>query len=478
MKEHKLENIYYDGNQALKEALSQYKPSELLYVPVEIGKFNHKAMVSNFFGDVLVKMFEFANKKHGLKFFLEKVKTAVKKSSAKKIFSGCESCGHYHLNLVHYIRQSGFPMEAINPRDVRKENPHKHAKTDKIDLRAITRVLIAGKGARQIIPEGVYYRLQRATRTRCKFVRYRTSSRNIVTGLVDRIFPGLWDKDNSIFSNRWGKGSLLLLEHYPHPRQIIRLGEERLGRFLRKNNTKLGQKTVKKIVLAAKDCLSKPLEELDMDILSLQSHLKVLRLYEEIVGNLDREIALLLLQTPGAYLLSIPGISVEHAAQFTGEVGDIRRFAYAQQIISFAGSCSRVYESAEYKAEGLPISRRGSKFLRSSLNQISLSLNAWCEPFHIYYDRKHREKEDRPGIARIATGNKFAKLAFALMKNEVLYRPKDLLLDEKAYYPSLWKKMLKKVKQFNLSVIPEPNYLLKIKHEMEQRYGVRLSLEI
>lgn len=478
MKEQKTENIYRNGNQALREALALYKPSELLYVPIEIGKFNHKASVVNFFGDVLVKPFEFANKKHGLKFFLEKVRAAAKSTACKKIFAACESCGHYHLNLVHYVKESGLPVEAINPRDTRKESPSKDAKTDTIDLKAIAGVLIQGKGARQIIPQGVYYRLQRATRTRCKFISYQTSSRNIVTGLVDRIFPGLWDKDDSIFSQRWGKGSLLVIEHYPHPGQVMRLGEERLARFLRKNNTKLGTDTSKKIVGAAKDCLAKPVEEMDIDILSLKSHIACLKDYGEIINRLERETAILLLQTPGTYLLSIPGISVTHASQFTGEVGDIRRFAYANQIISYAGSCPRVFESAEYQAKGLPISRRGSKFLRSCLNQAALVLNKWCQPFHIYYTRKCTEKNDRPGIARIATGNKFAKLAFALMKNEVLYRSQGLLLDEKTYYAGVWKKILKKLEKFDLSTLPQPNYLLKIKSWIEEKYGVALPLKV
>ncbi len=100
-------------------------------MPIEIGKFNHKAAVVNFFGDVLVKPFEFANKQHELKFFLKKVKTAAKSASSKKIFLGC---GHYHLNLVYHIQQSGLLVEVINPPDTRKENPNKDAKTDKIDL--------------------------------------------------------------------------------------------------------------------------------------------------------------------------------------------------------------------------------------------------------------------------------------------------------------------------------------------------------
>jgi hypothetical protein len=268
------------------------------------------------------------------------------------------------------------------------------------------------------------------------------------------------------------------LQHYPHPQKIIQLGEKRLAHFLRKNNTKLGDETAHKIITAARDSLTKPLTELSMDIFALKSHIQCLLLYNKIINDLEQEIARLLIQTPGTYLLSVDGISVIYAAEFTSEVGDINRFAYANQIISFAGSCSRIFESAEYHAEGLPISARGSKFLRSTLNQIALALNTWCPPFHNYYTKKSIEKSDKPGIARIATGNKFVKLAFALMKHEQLYKPPGPLLNEKNYYTNLWNKITKKLSEFDLSNVPvENNYLLKIKKYIETKYDTTLTTE-
>jgi len=326
-------NIYRNNNQILKETLSMYKPENILYVPIEIGKFNHKAGIVNFFGDVVINPFEFPCNKHGLDFFLKKLQLAMKISSAKKIFIGCESTGHYHLNLVYHLKQFSLPVESINPRDTSRENPNKNAKSDIIDLNAIARCLISNKGARQVIPEGIYYNLQRATRTRRKFVQRETSSKNTIT-----------------------------------------------------------------------------------------------------------------------------------------------RFAYAQQIISYAGSSSRKFSSAEYQAENLPITHFGSVFLRTTLNQIALSLNAWSQPFHLYYTKKTLEKKDRPGIARIATGNKFVKLAFALMKEEQLYRPKGVLLDEKSYYLGLWKKILTKLDGLDLSQVPpETNYLLKIKKQLQEQYGLKIE---
>ena len=123
------------------------------------------------------------------------------------------------------------------------------------------------------------------------------------------------------------------------------------------------------------------------------------------------------------------------------------------------------------------MTKRGSKFLRTTLNQISLSLNSHCKPFHIYYERKREEKKDRPRIARVATGNRFVKLAFALMRKEEIYNPRDLV-DEKKYYIQLWEKILEKLGKIDLNLLPKENYLVKIKKEIEDKYGLKLSLEI
>jgi len=476
----KTKSIYPASNSLrLKKIMAKYTPSEILYVPIEVAKYNHKACCVNFFGDILRPVFEFPNNSHGVDFFISKVTGVVRASKIKKILMGLESTGHYHQNLTIRLRALGHDVAVINPFDSWKERLNKNAKTDKIDLGSIAKALISGKFSSSYMPGGIYYNLRRVTRTRRKFVSRRTSSQNVITGLLDRLFPGLWDKDDSIFSDRWGKGSLLVIEHYPTPQKILRLGENRLARFLRKNNTKLTGKTARNIISAAKCSLAPELCEQTMDILALRSHIKVYRLYQEIIISLENEIAHLLVQTPGVYLLSIPGISVIYGAEIIAEIGDISRFAYAKQIISLAGTCSRKNQTGEYDPQGLPMSKKGNKFLRTSLNQAALSLNTWCPDFNAYYTRKLIEKADKKGIARTATGNKLARLAFALTKHEMLYRPRtlDSLTHSPAdYYTSIYGKILKKLDRFSSEkILPKDNYLEQIKRKLERQYAVDLS---
>ena len=475
----KTKSIYPTFNSLrLKKILDEYTPKEILYVPIDVAKYNHKTCCINFFGDILTPAFEFPNNSHGVEFFILKVNNVASQAGIKKILIGLESTGHYHQNLTTSLRALGHDVAVINPFDSWKERLNKNAKTDKIDLGSIAKALISGKFSSSYVPMGVYYNLRRATRTRRKFISRRTSSQNIITGLLDRLFPGLWDKDDSIFSDSWGKGSLLLIEHYPTPQSVLRLGENRLARFLRKNDTKLTIKTARKIIYAAKDSLTCKDSEQSMDIFVLRYHIRAYRLYQDIITGLENEMAHLLVQTPGVYLLSIPGISVIYAAEITAEIGDISRFAYANQIISSAGTCSKKDQTGEYESEGLHMSKKGNKFLRTSLNQGALSLNAWCPDFNTYYTRKLVEKADKKGIARTATGNKLAKLAFALMKHQQLYRPRSLnsITGLKDYYIGVYGKILEKLNKFSSEkILPKDNYLEKIKRDLEKEYDIDLS---
>jgi len=83
--------------------------------------------------------------------------------------------------------------------------------------------------------------------------------------------------------------------------------------------------------------------------------------------------------------------------------------------------------------------------------------------------RKREEKADRPGIARTALGNKYAKLSFALMKHEVLYRPRSfasLVQSPRDYYLSVYGEILRKLKAFSSE---------KIKQKLEKEYAIDLS---
>ena len=213
---------------------------------------------------------------------------------------------------------------------------------------------------------------------------------------------------------------------------------------------------------------------MESDIKALKAHIQVLRTLMLAISEQKKQMVKFLIQTPGTYLLSVPGMGVVYASDFTAEVGDVHGFAYAKQIISLAGTAPRRHQSGEVDKPNLPTSHQGKKPLRVTVNQIALSLNSHCPEYHQYYSRKHFQYKDAQPKARTATGNKFIKLAFALMKNETFYYPRTVnpLKTQKEYYQSVWEKMKKKVAPYLCDDIPQDNYLTKIQHQLEEKYDI------
>ena len=468
------DSIFKDAGTALRDIFKSYDLGEILYASIDVAKYNHSAMVVDFFGDIIIPKFDFPYNNHGIDFLRSKLRVAQEKTQAKKLLLGLESTGHYHENLVASLRVAGYDIQVIRPIDSRNERDNIHAKTDAIDLAAIAKVIISNKGARSHMPDTIYYNLQRASRTHRQLTWQETRTKNIITMLIDKTFTGLWNPDNSIFSDKWGKASLLFIQKYPTPQQAIKMGAKRLAAFFQKHNTKLGMDTSSKIVTLAKNTPARPPEDMESDIKALKAHIQVLNTLTPTIFEQKKQMVKFLIQTPGTYLLSVPGVSVVYASDFTAEVGDIHRFAYAGQVISLAGTAPRRYQSGEVDKPNLPTSHKGKHYLRTTVNQIALSLNAHCPEYHQYYSKKHYQYKDAAPKARTATANKFIKLAFALMKKETLYYPRTAnpLASEKEYYQSVWQKMKQKVTPYLCDDIPQNNYLTKIQHELEEKYGI------
>jgi transposase len=467
-------SIFKDARADLKDALSSCKPEEILYASIDIAKYYHSAMVVNFFGDVIIPKFDFPYNNHGINFLRKKLHMAQKQTQARKLFLGLESTGHYHENLVASLTASGYDVQVIRPIDSKNERDNVHAKTDAIDLAAIAKVIISNKGTRSHMPDTIYYNLQRASRTHRQLTWQETRTKNIITFILDKTFTGLWNPEDSIFSDKWGKASLLFIENYPTPQQAIKLGTKRLASFFKKHNTKLGMDTAKKIIQLAKNTPARPPEEMESDIKALKANIQVLRTLMSTILEQKEQMVKFLLQTPGTYLLSVPGIGVVYASDFTAEVGDIHRFAYAKQVISLAGTAPKKHQSGEVDKTNLPTSHKGKNHLRVTVNQIALSLNSHCPEYHSYYSKKHYQYKDAPGKARTATANRFIKLAFAMMKNETLYYPRtgNPLKTDKEYYQCVWDKMKQRIAPYVCDDIPKDNYLTRIQHELEDKYGI------
>jgi len=118
-------------------------------------------------------------------------------------------------------------------------------------------------------------------------------------------------------------------------------------------------------------------------------------------------------------LITIPGISFYSALMIKAEIGDIRRFANANKLCSYAGLIPSTYQSAEKTRFG-KITKRGSKWLRKTLVDAITSNCRHSNRLAHHYRKLKKNKGT--GKAKVATARKLCTVIFAMLSDKQLFR--------------------------------------------------------
>ncbi|MBT2764974.1 IS110 family transposase, partial [Paenibacillus sp. ISL-20] len=120
---------------------------------------------------------------------------------------------------------------------------------------------------------------------------------------------------------------------------------------------------------------------------------------------------------------SIPGIGTKLAAAIVAEMGDVKQFRDAKQLVAFAGLDPGIFSSGKFTATSTRITKRGSKRLRRSLYlavQCGMRKNANAR-IRLYYEKKR--KEGKPyKVVVIACANKLLHHIFAILQKGQPYQ--------------------------------------------------------
>jgi len=90
----------------------------ILNLAIEVARYTHKAIVSTFYGDVLVNPFEFDASLTGFKVIKRKLYQLISNSSSnheiKEIVVGLETTGHYYEDIVRRCHKERYHVRNIN----------------------------------------------------------------------------------------------------------------------------------------------------------------------------------------------------------------------------------------------------------------------------------------------------------------------------------------------------------------------------
>ena len=405
--------------QELSSRSSGVRLEDLVAVPIDVGKHTAMASVRDFTGATLVKPFEFDLDRAGVTELEARVRAGLP-SGVQLVRVGLEAAGHYHLPLTGPgVLPASWDLQIFNPAHVaqqRKVNGQRGVKTDRVDLEAITDLLLAGRGLRVRTALDPILALAGwvAHRRRRSLARRQTIQQ--LTTQVDRCFPGLGRVLSSVVLTKAGR---LVITELPDPVRVAHLGVARLQAFAARRDVRITRPLAERILDAARQALPVPGAEIARRLLA--ADLVLLGAIEAQLAVADAEIEALLPATPFSVLLSVPGWGPQRVAAYGAAVGDPARWPTHRQLYRAAGLTPALYESAGRRRDG-HITREGSVPLRVAL--VELGIGLWhFEPTSRAYAAGLRARGKPGGIILTSMANRANRIAHALVRDQNPWDP-------------------------------------------------------
>jgi len=244
------------------------------------------------------------------------------------------------------------------------------AKTDRLDARALAKLLAAGELDAVWMPDEWTRAMRRRLARRDQLVRARTRAKNEIHAVLIRRLQGR-PPVTDVFGVR-GRRWLSELELPEDERETIA------------------------------GCLR------HVDFLDAE------------VAALDRAIASEALRHPDVLrLMTVPGVSVITASTFIAAIGDIRRFPSARKLIGYLGLDPRVRQSGPGPARHGRITKQGSASVRHVLVEAAWVTVRAPGPMRAFYERVRARRGAQ--VAAVATARKLASLFWCLLTREQDY---------------------------------------------------------
>jgi transposase len=238
------------------------------------------------------------------------------------------------------------------------------AKTDRLDARALAKLLAAGELEGVWMPDRRTQVMRRRLGRRTQLVRARARTKNEIHATLMRCLIG-----RAPFSDLFGKKGRQWLAELELP------AEER----------------------ESVDAAVRQIEFLDGE-----------------VEAVERLIAAEAVEWPEIRrLMTVPGVNVICAATFMAAIGEIGRFESSRKLVGYLGLDPRVIQSGSAPATHGRISKQGSVSARHALVEASWSTVRQPGPMHAFYGRIRARRGH--SVAIVAAARKLACLFWCLL---------------------------------------------------------------
>jgi transposase len=238
------------------------------------------------------------------------------------------------------------------------------AKTDRLDARALARLLAAGSLDGLWMPDEQTRALRRRLARRSQLVRARTRAKNECHAVLVR-----------------------RLIKKPAVSDLFGLA---------------GREWLREVEL--------PVEERE----TVDGCLRQIEFLDQEVAEVEKQVARDALTSPQTKrLMTVPGVNVIVAATFLAAVGDVGRFPSQRQLVGYLGLDPRVRQSGCTPATHGRISKQGSASARHALVEAAWSVVRQPGPPHAFYQRIRARRGHQ--VAVVAAARKLACLFWCML---------------------------------------------------------------
>ncbi len=399
-------------------------PAGYLAIGVDPHKKKHAAVAIT--GNLMVRTkFKFDNSKVGFEQALENARAEMIKSSCRGVIFAIETGGHFWRNFAYFLEERGIPFRLISQftlkrmRDGRDVN---RRKSDFRDAEMAAGVLLTGDFTETRLPQGVYADLRSTYSAYFRLAKERSRIINLLKGLMDGLFPEF----TQVFKNPCGLTASTVLSTCPVPATIASMKEENfLDSIKSRHRGRLMRNRLRALYQIARTSVGiKP----GAGSVAMEVSLLVNRysLVEGQAGTLVKALVRLVDQTEeGKYLLSIPGINYLSAAALLAELGPLKAYRSAKQVIKMAGTNPIESESGGKRRGQTPMSKKGRPRLRYSAWNAVIPLFRHNPDFRSWAKRlRERPVHANPLNGKEVIGaalNRLLRLVYTLVKKQEFY---------------------------------------------------------
>lgn len=393
----------------------------MFLVGIDIGKLSHMFCIldaSN--NEVIVKPVSFKNDKLGFDFLVNQLKSYPK----DHLLIGMEDTGHYHFTLLKFLLDSGFSVALINPvtTDLTRKIQLSSTKDDNLDTLTICDVLASNqrrKGYRiSKIDSFDLYEQKRLTREHHDLKEQLNVYTNKLQKCIDIVFPEF----NSLFRSKYGSVYMNVLKTIGSADSIAHADIRNIRKCFETNRK--GRRislTPEALKEAARNSIGFPSKA---EVIELRHLIDIIELINVQISEVDKKIEEFSVQN-NSPILTIPGISHFSGTSILAELGDLRNYSKASQVIKFAGVSPSKYKSSQYEAQHTAITKKGSRYLRKTLYQVILPVIRYNPVFNAFYRHKLSQGKGH----RCAQGHcvrKLLRVIYHLVTTDQSFDPKLL----------------------------------------------------